>query len=202
MDDGESNEAPNSKVHDFDLNIPYVEDFDVNPENETSSPNTKQLKYGCEQKMKVEDAIAEVQHAAKVETAEGAISEVETQHIASVSLATPSASQGRCRRRYRRRHHHGGEAKQSSDPARFCTNFICRTRKTPMWRKGPLGPKTLCNACGLQYIKTVKSRGSDLPATVPVEGDASTVHDDDDDGGGASHGPVPVPPETVEVENL
>lgn len=27
----------------------------------------------------------------------------------------------------------------------------CETTKTPQWRRGPLGPHTLCNACGLQY---------------------------------------------------
>ncbi|KAK4271171.1 hypothetical protein QN277_019903 [Acacia crassicarpa] len=45
---------------------------------------------------------------------------------------------------------------------RICTNYKCRTRNTPMWRRGPLGPKTLCNACGIQYKKQVSSRGSDL----------------------------------------
>ncbi|XP_041989784.1 uncharacterized protein LOC121741156 [Salvia splendens] len=27
----------------------------------------------------------------------------------------------------------------------------CESTKTPQWREGPLGPKTLCNACGLRY---------------------------------------------------
>lgn len=27
----------------------------------------------------------------------------------------------------------------------------CATEKTPQWRTGPLGPKTLCNACGVRY---------------------------------------------------
>ncbi|KAL4560293.1 hypothetical protein LXL04_032443 [Taraxacum kok-saghyz] len=27
----------------------------------------------------------------------------------------------------------------------------CATDKTPQWRSGPLGPKTLCNACGVRY---------------------------------------------------
>ena len=30
-----------------------------------------------------------------------------------------------------------------------CAN--CRTQKTPLWRNGPLGPKTLCNACGVRF---------------------------------------------------
>ncbi|XP_039116388.1 GATA transcription factor 9 [Dioscorea cayenensis subsp. rotundata] len=27
----------------------------------------------------------------------------------------------------------------------------CSTDRTPQWRTGPLGPKTLCNACGVRY---------------------------------------------------
>ena len=27
----------------------------------------------------------------------------------------------------------------------------CEITKTPQWRAGPMGPKTLCNACGVRY---------------------------------------------------
>ncbi|MED6131539.1 hypothetical protein PIB30_010585 [Stylosanthes scabra] len=27
----------------------------------------------------------------------------------------------------------------------------CQVQKTPQWRAGPMGPKTLCNACGVRY---------------------------------------------------
>ncbi|XP_023000371.1 GATA transcription factor 9-like [Cucurbita maxima] len=27
----------------------------------------------------------------------------------------------------------------------------CQAEKTPQWRTGPMGPKTLCNACGVRY---------------------------------------------------
>ncbi|OMP09176.1 Zinc finger, GATA-type [Corchorus olitorius] len=27
----------------------------------------------------------------------------------------------------------------------------CGAEKTPQWRAGPLGPKTLCNACGVRF---------------------------------------------------
>ncbi|KAJ1920463.1 white collar 2 type of transcription factor [Mycoemilia scoparia] len=37
---------------------------------------------------------------------------------------------------------------------RICSD--CRTRESPEWRKGPLGPKTLCNACGLRWAKKNK----------------------------------------------
>jgi hypothetical protein len=32
---------------------------------------------------------------------------------------------------------------------RRCTH--CASEKTPQWRTGPMGPKTLCNACGVRY---------------------------------------------------
>ncbi|KAJ6617004.1 hypothetical protein B0H10DRAFT_1347260 [Mycena sp. CBHHK59/15] len=34
----------------------------------------------------------------------------------------------------------------------------CGATSTPEWRRGPLGPRTLCNACGLVYAKLVKKR--------------------------------------------
>ncbi|KAL5697585.1 hypothetical protein ACHQM5_028711 [Ranunculus cassubicifolius] len=37
----------------------------------------------------------------------------------------------------------------SSENGRKCLH--CATDKTPQWRTGPMGPKTLCNACGVRY---------------------------------------------------
>ncbi|OIS99899.1 PREDICTED: putative GATA transcription factor 22 [Nicotiana attenuata] len=36
-------------------------------------------------------------------------------------------------------------------PIRVCAD--CNTTKTPLWRSGPKGPKTLCNACGIRQRK-------------------------------------------------
>lgn len=33
----------------------------------------------------------------------------------------------------------------------MCQN--CHTTSTPLWRRSPLGPKTLCNACGVRMKK-------------------------------------------------
>lgn len=38
----------------------------------------------------------------------------------------------------------GGEIKRCAD---------CGTSKTPLWRSGPAGPKSLCNACGIRSRK-------------------------------------------------
>lgn len=32
----------------------------------------------------------------------------------------------------------------------------CNTTRSPEWRSGPLGSKTLCNACGIRYSKTLR----------------------------------------------
>ncbi|XP_050231291.1 GATA transcription factor 12-like [Mercurialis annua] len=43
-----------------------------------------------------------------------------------------------------------GEVNPGTDaPVRKCLH--CATEKTPQWRTGPMGPKTLCNACGVRY---------------------------------------------------
>ena len=48
---------------------------------------------------------------------------------------------------------HSADADHGGLPApcagKVCAN--CRTSKTPLWRNGPLGPKTLCNACGVRF---------------------------------------------------
>jgi len=38
---------------------------------------------------------------------------------------------------------------QAAAMARRCSH--CLAQRTPQWRAGPLGPKTLCNACGVRY---------------------------------------------------
>jgi len=45
----------------------------------------------------------------------------------------------------------------------FC--HFCGRKDTPEWRKGPSGPATLCNACGLQWAKKVRAQRSSAPST-------------------------------------
>ncbi|KAI3461424.1 hypothetical protein Pfo_018087 [Paulownia fortunei] len=40
-------------------------------------------------------------------------------------------------------------ASQRPAVTKKCTH--CEVTKTPQWREGPMGPKTLCNACGVRY---------------------------------------------------
>ncbi|XP_051118609.1 GATA transcription factor 17-like [Andrographis paniculata] len=43
-----------------------------------------------------------------------------------------------------------GKNSSSSSP-KSCSD--CHTTRTPLWRGGPAGPKSLCNACGIKYNK-------------------------------------------------
>ncbi|KAI8638343.1 putative white-collar-1a protein [Parasitella parasitica] len=46
-----------------------------------------------------------------------------------------------------------------SDIPKMCAQ--CQSTDSPEWRKGPNGPKELCNACGLRYAKTLAAKKSD-----------------------------------------
>ncbi|KAL8167795.1 hypothetical protein V2J09_009294 [Rumex salicifolius] len=43
------------------------------------------------------------------------------------------------------------DLKEEEQRMKSCTG--CYTTTTPLWRGGPAGPKTLCNACGIKYHK-------------------------------------------------
>ncbi|KAL4349590.1 hypothetical protein HN51_030738 [Arachis hypogaea] len=78
-------------------------------------------------------------------------------------------------RRRRNRRHERRVVLHSDDRNRYCTNYYCKTTRSPMWRKGPLGYKTLCNACGIDYMKQVTSRGSGV-ATLPDKAELGSDH--------------------------
>ncbi|KAL6588064.1 hypothetical protein OROMI_001042 [Orobanche minor] len=70
----------------------------------------------------------------------------------------PSASKG-----------HRGRSNGGGDPllARRCAN--CDTTSTPLWRNGPRGPKSLCNACGIRFKKEER-RATAAAASGPAHG--------------------------------
>ncbi|KAJ1273282.1 hypothetical protein BS78_06G268100 [Paspalum vaginatum] len=43
------------------------------------------------------------------------------------------------------------DERPASGEPKACTE--CHTTKTPLWRGGPCGPMSLCNACGIRYRK-------------------------------------------------
>ncbi|TYJ29592.1 hypothetical protein E1A91_A06G078300v1 [Gossypium mustelinum] len=51
----------------------------------------------------------------------------------------------------------------NNNPSRVCTD--CNTTKTPLWRSGPRGPKSLCNACGIRQRKARRAMAAAAEAT-------------------------------------
>ncbi|KAI3449902.1 hypothetical protein Pfo_006567 [Paulownia fortunei] len=47
--------------------------------------------------------------------------------------------------------------RHNTDDEKVCKS--CGVVSTPLWRKGPDGPQTLCNACGLRYARTIRKNG-------------------------------------------
>ncbi|XP_059318284.1 GATA transcription factor 16-like [Lycium ferocissimum] len=43
------------------------------------------------------------------------------------------------------------EEMNSTNKIKSCSG--CHTTRTPLWRSGPAGPKSMCNACGIKYNK-------------------------------------------------
>lgn len=51
----------------------------------------------------------------------------------------------------------------NNNPIRVCAD--CNTTKTPLWRSGPKGPKSLCNACGIRQRKARQAMAIAAAAT-------------------------------------
>jgi len=49
------------------------------------------------------------------------------------------------------------ELKQPSIEENTKKCIFCFSVSTPVWRTGPAGPKSLCNACGIRFAKKVRS---------------------------------------------
>ncbi|KAJ8664034.1 hypothetical protein O0I10_000312 [Lichtheimia ornata] len=54
-----------------------------------------------------------------------------------------------------------GESKMA-EVTKHCHS--CHTTETPEWRKGPMGPRTLCNACGLIWAKLSRNQRDERPS--------------------------------------
>jgi PAS domain S-box-containing protein len=66
-----------------------------------------------------------------------------------------------------------------------CTD--CGTLDSPEWRRGPSGPKTLCNACGLRWAKKEKKRSGPGGGETNLSGSGGeTITPGGGSGGGAT----------------
>ncbi|KAL9230382.1 hypothetical protein vseg_005744 [Gypsophila vaccaria] len=55
------------------------------------------------------------------------------------------------------------EANNNNNFIRMCTD--CHTTTTPLWRSGPHGPKSLCNACGIRQRKARRAAAMALASS-------------------------------------
>ncbi|KAK9274398.1 hypothetical protein L1049_019212 [Liquidambar formosana] len=73
-------------------------------------------------------------------------------------------------------HQHGnGEinfSDNSNNTIRVCAD--CNTTKTPLWRGGPRGPKSLCNACGIRQRKARRAMAAAAAAANGTEIDTES----------------------------
>lgn len=62
------------------------------------------------------------------------------------------------------------KGKRGRKPVDYSSTYClhCGTSETPEWRRGPAGPRTLCNACGLQFAKKVKEAEQRPERRVPL----------------------------------
>ncbi|KAF5743196.1 putative GATA type zinc finger transcription factor family protein [Tripterygium wilfordii] len=58
-----------------------------------------------------------------------------------------------------RDHHNNNTSYSSSSNVRVCAD--CNTTTTPLWRTGPQGPKSLCNACGIRQRKARRAAAAE-----------------------------------------
>ncbi|CAH8383034.1 unnamed protein product [Eruca vesicaria subsp. sativa] len=85
---------------------------------------------------------------------------------------------------------HGGSAKTTSykkggsdhNIPRRCAS--CDTTSTPLWRNGPKGPKSLCNACGIRFKKEERRAAARNSITSGVGSSMTEVPAEPYNGGG------------------
>jgi hypothetical protein len=63
----------------------------------------------------------------------------------------------------------------------------CKATTTPEWRRGPMGPRTLCNACGLVYAKMIKKRAKENGQNGHAAAEEDSAGDSSDEEGTYSH---------------
>jgi PAS domain-containing protein len=109
------------------------------------------------------------------------------------------------------------EKKKKKKPKQEEEDYVCTDCgrvDSPEWRKGPLGPKTLCNACGLRWAKKIKRSGGDpnaiamaaRPAKGQIKAQAAAARAqkqnmqyEEENGDATQSGPPPLHPGTSNI---
>uniref|UniRef100_K3YXR2 GATA-type domain-containing protein n=1 Tax=Setaria italica TaxID=4555 RepID=K3YXR2_SETIT len=64
------------------------------------------------------------------------------------------------------------QQQQAMGVVRVCSD--CNTTKTPLWRSGPCGPKSLCNACGIRQRKARRAMAAAAAAAAAAASNGGT----------------------------
>ncbi|CAI0551631.1 unnamed protein product [Linum tenue] len=92
----------------------------------------------------------------------------------------------------------GGSVEEDCGEKKVCCD--CKTTRTPLWRSGPAGPKSLCNACGIRFRKrrramedpTAKKRATPLPSPPQIASSSAAATSTSESTTTADTGPVKV----------
>jgi hypothetical protein len=64
-----------------------------------------------------------------------------------------------------------GEEGEGDSSYRMCLNEFCKSPfESPQWRRGPLGPGTLCNACGTRFARMEAKKKGDKKVGAYIRG--------------------------------
>lgn len=67
----------------------------------------------------------------------------------------------------------GASSKSGNAPQYVCVT--CGRTDSPEWRKGPMGAKTLCNACGLRWAKRNQKKKAESAAAAAADDDETAA---------------------------
>jgi hypothetical protein len=76
-----------------------------------------------------------------------------------------------------------GKTRKYPDP-KACMQ--CGTTRTPVWREGPYGLKTLCNACGVKRVRAIKAQQQGAKSSTAAAGEGAEAAADEGAAAGAS----------------
>ncbi|XP_027925000.1 GATA transcription factor 8-like [Vigna unguiculata] len=76
----------------------------------------------------------------------------DSENFAESTIKTPKQVSGDHKKKKKIKVTFSGGEDHNAAPSQTVRKCVhCEITKTPQWRAGPMGPKTLCNACGVRY---------------------------------------------------
>nr|XP_018260477.1 uncharacterized protein I303_07397 [Kwoniella dejecticola CBS 10117]OBR82635.1 hypothetical protein I303_07397 [Kwoniella dejecticola CBS 10117] len=124
------------------------------PSRKSSGPNispTKQTAYVASSSASSSESSPSSSRSSSPSRAAGGASLTATGRPKGKTGRPPKEGKDRDKEKKRKKSSAGGINGKEGEGMHVCVT--CGRTDSPEWRKGPLGPKTLCNACGLRWAK-------------------------------------------------